>query len=221
LAISTVNSQSNWFSIWYRSQNAILFKFCHLYHKLFHIKGYQEIKMVKSVNDKNIKIEFNWKASLGFEPLNLASPFLHAVPHILTYLHTAYDLQVIEVVIANKCLVYHFINALEMLKAQSMSFIFSFWGRTAKKLSCSTVLAPQQCRLESRQELFIFTCEEAIQLAFGTVVLFTCLKNARRGTWGLPPPVKLESHHLPCTLLVRRKTQLKWNKINIKKLSAS
>jgi hypothetical protein len=31
--------------------------------------------------------------------------------------------------------------------------------------------------------------------------------NARKGTWGLPPPVKLERRHMAYTVLVWRKTQ--------------
>jgi hypothetical protein len=36
-------------------------------------------------------------------------------------------------------------------------------------------LAPHRCEFESRQGLWILSCEEAIQLAYGTsVVLFRC-----------------------------------------------
>ena len=71
-------------------------------------------------------------------------------------------------------------------------------------------LARQSCGFESRQGLWILSCEEAIQLAYGTsVVLLRCpnvpeVMHGGRG--GLPPPVKLESCHITSTVLVRRKT---------------
>ena len=74
-------------------------------------------------------------------------------------------------------------------------------------------LAPHRCGFESHQELSILSCEEAIQLAFGTsVVLLRCpfvpkIMHAWNGTWGLPPPVKLESRHITLTVLVKRKTK--------------
>jgi hypothetical protein len=48
-------------------------------------------------------------------------------------------------------------------------------------------LAPHRCGFESRQGLWILSCEEAIQLANGTSVVLLSFpsvpeKNARRGT---------------------------------------
>ena len=45
-----------------------------------------------------------------------------------------------------------------------------------------------------------------------SVILYRCLlvhwnNNAQWGTWGLPPPVNLESPHITFTVLVRRKTK--------------
>ena len=40
------------------------------------------------------------------------------------------------------------------------------------------------------------------------VVTHSCLNNARRGTWGLPPQIKLVNRHITFTVSVRGKTQL-------------
>jgi hypothetical protein len=41
-----------------------------------------------------------------------------------------------------------------------------------------------------------------------TKVAFHAWNNARKCIWGLPPPVKLERHHMTCTVSVWHKTQL-------------
>jgi hypothetical protein len=62
-------------------------------------------------------------------------------------------------------------------------------------------LAPHRCGFESRQGLWILSCEEAIQQAYGTSGARSCLKkNAWKGTWGLPPPVKLERRDITYTV---------------------
>ena len=80
--------------------------------------------------------------------------------------------------------------------------------------------------LESCQGLWILSCEEAIQVAYGTskleqfLPLSQCFQssnrvtalawnNARRGTQGLPPTVNFESCHIIFTVLVPFKTQPK------------
>jgi hypothetical protein len=71
--------------------------------------------------------------------------------------------------------------------------------------------APHRCGFESRQELLILLCEEAIQLAgiCGFTQVPACAwNNARRGTWGLPPPVELERRHMTYTVSVWRNTHL-------------
>jgi hypothetical protein len=62
------------------------------------------------------------------------------------------------------------------------------------------------------QGFWILSCEEAIQLAFGTtMVLLRCLFVPEimheRAPQGLPPPVKLESRQMTEAVLVWRKTQ--------------
>jgi hypothetical protein len=58
---------------------------------------------------------------------------------------------------------------------------------------------PHHCRFDPHSGR-ILSCEEAIQLANGrSVVLPRCplvpeIINARRGTWDLPPPIKLEKN---------------------------
>jgi hypothetical protein len=72
-------------------------------------------------------------------------------------------------------------------------------------------LAPHRCGSESQQGLWILSCEEAIQLAYGSRWFYSgassCLKYARKATWGLPPPVKLESRDMTYTVSMWRKTQ--------------
>jgi hypothetical protein len=75
-------------------------------------------------------------------------------------------------------------------------------------------LAPHHCGFESRLGLWILSCEEAIQLAYRTSVVLLgypfvhCTwNNSRKGTRGLPPPVKLERRHMTSTVLVWRQTQ--------------
>jgi hypothetical protein len=54
-------------------------------------------------------------------------------------------------------------------------------------------LASHCCGFESRQGLWILSCEEAIQLAYGTSVPEII---HGRATWDLPQPVKLERRHM-------------------------
>ena len=75
-------------------------------------------------------------------------------------------------------------------------------------------LASRHCGFEYLQGLWILSCEEVFQLAYGMLlVLFGCpacaWNNAQWSTQGLPPPVKMESRHITYTVLVWCKTQLK------------
>jgi hypothetical protein len=81
-------------------------------------------------------------------------------------------------------------------------------------------LAPHRCGFESRQGLWILSCVEAIQLAYGTsVVILGCPflpeQNARRGTWGLPAPVKLKRRQMTYAVSVWRYTQIKQKQTKI------
>jgi hypothetical protein len=71
-------------------------------------------------------------------------------------------------------------------------------------------LAPHRCGFESQQGLWIFSCKEAIQLVYGTSgstqVPVCAWNNARKGTWGLPPPVKLERRDMIYTVSMWHKT---------------
>jgi hypothetical protein len=84
-------------------------------------------------------------------------------------------------------------------------------GRVVKVFDLKP-LAPHHCRFESRQGLWILSCEEAIQLVRNvdgsTQVPVRAWNNARKGTWGLPPPVKLERRDMTYTVSMWRKTQL-------------
>ena len=55
----------------------------------------------------------------------------------------------------------------------------------------------------------IMLCDRMCFYILNTVTSMALLawNKARRVTWGLPPSIKLESHHIPFTVLVRRKTQ--------------
>jgi hypothetical protein len=57
--------------------------------------------------------------------------------------------------------------------------------------------APHCFEFKSLQGIRILSCEEAIQLAYETMVVLLKipLDPARKGTQGLPPPVKLEKEH--------------------------
>jgi hypothetical protein len=44
-----------------------------------------------------------------------------------------------------------------------------------------------------------------------TQVPVRALKDAQKGTWGLPPPLKLERRHMTYNVSVWRKTQLNMN----------
>jgi hypothetical protein len=73
---------------------------------------------------------------------------------------------------------------------------------------------PSPLWVRTRQGLWILSCEEAIQLAYGTSVVllryrFVPIINARKGTWGLSPPVKLERRDMTYTVSMWRKTQNK------------
>jgi hypothetical protein len=61
-------------------------------------------------------------------------------------------------------------------------------------------LALHCCGFESRQELWILSGEENIQLDYETSVPVRDWNNARKGTWGLSPQVKLERRHMTCTV---------------------
>ena len=66
-------------------------------------------------------------------------------------------------------------------------------------------LAPHCCGFENRQDNNLAT-----RITYGTsVVLFSAVFQARRGTWCLPLPVKLEGRHITFTVLVRRKNPTK------------
>ena len=73
-------------------------------------------------------------------------------------------------------------------------------------------LAFHRCEFDSHQGLSIISCEEAIQLAYGSSMVLLSVparawNNARprRGTWGLP--VKLESCLSALIMLLRHKTK--------------
>jgi hypothetical protein len=48
-----------------------------------------------------------------------------------------------------------------------------------------------------------------------TQVLVRAWNNARKGTWGIPPPVKLERRDMTYTVSMWRKTQNKQNHANV------
>ena len=61
----------------------------------------------------------------------------------------------------------------------------------------SKSLAPHCCGFESRQQLWNLSCEEAIQLAYRTLlVLLRCPLAPEIMQLSLPPPVKLESRNI-------------------------
>jgi hypothetical protein len=70
------------------------------------------------------------------------------------------------------------------------------------------LLAPHHCGFETWQGLWILSCEEAIQLAYGTwVVLLRCL--FMQSTWRLSAPVKMEHCHMTYTVSVWCKNLIK------------
>jgi hypothetical protein len=85
-------------------------------------------------------------------------------------------------------------------------------GRVVKVVDFKP-LAPHRCVLESRQGLWILSCEEAIQLAYGTsVVLLRCpfvpeIMHGRAPAWCLPPPVNVAKWPILCRCDVKPKTK--------------
>jgi hypothetical protein len=86
-------------------------------------------------------------------------------------------------------------------------------GRVVKVVDFKP-LAPHRCGFESRQGLLILSCEEASlrNVSGSSQVPVRARNNARKGTWGLPPPVKLERHDKTYTVSKWRKTQNKQTK---------
>jgi hypothetical protein len=85
-------------------------------------------------------------------------------------------------------------------------------GRVVKVVNFKPLVL-HRCGFEYRQKLWIFSCEEAIQLVYGTSVVLLrpvsvrAWNNARKGTWRLAPPVKLERRHMTYTVSMWRQTQ--------------
>ena len=69
-------------------------------------------------------------------------------------------------------------------------------------------LAPRSCWFESHQGRWILSCEEAIQIAYGTsVVLLRCLLVPEIIHGGVSPPINLESSHVTFTVKPNQKIQ--------------
>ena len=84
---------------------------------------------------------------------------------------------------------------------------FLKWFVRVVTITCSS---PPWVRIPP--ELWIISCEEQRNVGYTTQVPVRTSNNAHRGTWGLPPPVKLEIRHINFTVLVWRKTipKKKW-----------
>ena len=74
-------------------------------------------------------------------------------------------------------------------------------GRVVRVVDLES-LAPHRCGLESNSFMW-----RSYPASLGNVEPACAWNNARRGSWGLPPPVKLESHHMTFTMLMQRKIQ--------------
>jgi hypothetical protein len=95
---------------------------------------------------------------------------------------------------------------------QYLRFQYLIWASVAEwlRLSTSNHLSLTVVGLNPDRDLWILSCEEAIQLANmergSTQVPICAWNNERKSTWDLPPPLKLE-HHLTYTVSVWHKTQ--------------
>jgi hypothetical protein len=82
--------------------------------------------------------------------------------------------------------------------------IRSVRGRVVKVVDLK-LFAYLRCGFECRQGLWVISCEEAIQLSYWFY------SGARKGTWGLPAPVKLKVAMWPilcwCALKPNKKSQ--------------
>ena len=108
--------------------------------------------------------------------------------------------------------VYWYFYVTVLFKQYLISICGGVHGRVVRVVDLES-LVPHHCGFESQQGLDSFmwgSHPASLRNVGGSTQVPTCAwNNAQRGTWGLPPPVKMESCHITFTVLVWRKSQMK------------